>query len=55
MEDKKTGTPAMLRAAVTGEVDMSAAVPGGIEASEKLGQNSACQFNQDADRVATEP
>jgi hypothetical protein len=38
MEDKKTGTPAMLRAAVTGEVDMSAAVPGGIEASEKLGQ-----------------
>lgn len=31
-------TPAMLRAALTGEVDISAAMPGGIEASEKLGQ-----------------
>ena len=39
MERKLTGvTPAMLRAAATREVDISAAMPGGIEASEKLGQ-----------------
>lgn len=52
-------TPAMLRAATTGEVDMSAAMPGGIEASEKLGQiafvhSTAMPVELQPDRAAFE-